>query len=109
MIEQFKSLFEILVSELPSGTAKVNFYRVPRGDGSVVEVLPSNQESASFGVHVDDGGEYVTSVVDASERGNYRKKEEIMRQERNNWSKRSSIWRGRLSQESVTRLAACSH
>jgi hypothetical protein len=59
MIEQFKSLFEMLVAELPAGTAKVNFYRVPRGDGSVVEVLPSNQKSASFGVHIDDGVEYV--------------------------------------------------
>ena len=59
MIEQFKSLFEMLVAELPSGTAKVKFYRVPRGDGLVIEVLPSNQQSASFGVHVDDGGNYV--------------------------------------------------
>ena len=59
MIEQFKTLFETLVSELPLGTAKVNVYRVPRGDGSVVEVLPSNQKSASFGVHVDDGVAYV--------------------------------------------------
>lgn len=40
MIEQFKSLFEMLVAELPAGTAKINFYRVPRGDGSVIEVLP---------------------------------------------------------------------
>jgi len=59
MIEQFKSLFETLVAELPTGTARVNFYRVPRGDGSVVEVLPSNEKSASFGAHVDDGVEYV--------------------------------------------------
>ena len=29
------------------------------GDGSVVEVLPSNAKSASFGVHVDDGVGYV--------------------------------------------------
>jgi hypothetical protein len=56
MLEQFKSLFEMLVAELPPDTAKVNVYRVPRGDGSVVEVLPSNQKSASFGVHVDDHG-----------------------------------------------------
>jgi hypothetical protein len=55
MMEQFKSLFEMLVAELPAGAAKVNSYRVPRGDGSVVEVLPSNEKSASFGVHVDDG------------------------------------------------------
>jgi hypothetical protein len=59
MIEQFKLLFETLVAELPAGTAKINLYRVPRGDGSVIEVLPSNKKSASFGVHVDDGAEYV--------------------------------------------------
>jgi hypothetical protein len=59
MIEQLKSLFERLVAELPAGTAKINIYRVPRGDGSVIEVLPSNQQSASFGVHVDDSVEYV--------------------------------------------------
>ena len=59
MIEQFKSLFETLVAELPPGTAKVNVYHVPRGDGSVIEVLPSDHKSASFGVHVDDGGYYV--------------------------------------------------
>ena len=60
MIERFKSLFEMLVAELPAGTAKVNCYHVRRGDGSVIEVLPSNRESASFGVHVDDDGvEYV--------------------------------------------------
>ena len=59
MIEKFKSLFEALVAELPAGTARVNVYRVPRGDSSVVEVLPSNQKSASFGVHVDDGVEYL--------------------------------------------------
>jgi|HubBroStandDraft_1064217.scaffolds.fasta_scaffold56041_2 hypothetical protein len=59
MIEQFKSLFEMLVAELPPDTAKVNVYRVPRGDGSVIEVLPSNQKSASFGVHIDDGTAYV--------------------------------------------------
>ena len=55
MTEQFKSLFEKLVAELPVGTAKVNIYRVPRGDGLVIEVLPANQQSASFGVHLDDG------------------------------------------------------
>jgi hypothetical protein len=59
MIEQLRSLFEMLVAELPDGTAKVRFYRVPRGDGSVIEVLPANQKSASFAVHVDAGVEYV--------------------------------------------------
>src|SRR5215469_6433718 len=56
MLEPFKSLFEMLVAELPPGSARVNVYRVPRGDGTVIEVLPANKKSAPFGVHLDDGG-----------------------------------------------------
>lgn len=47
------------MAELPASTARINFYRVRGGYGSVVEVLPSNAKSASFGVPVDDGVEYV--------------------------------------------------
>ena len=39
-----------------------NFYRVPRGHGSVVEELPSNQLSTPFGVYVDDGFKYVDLI-----------------------------------------------
>lgn len=59
MLEQFRALFDRLVAELPQGTAKLNVYRVPKGDGTVIEIIPSNHESASFGVHVDDGVDLV--------------------------------------------------
>jgi hypothetical protein len=55
MVEELRVLFARLLAELPEGTAKLNVYRVPRGDGTVIELLPANHESASFGVHVDDG------------------------------------------------------
>jgi hypothetical protein len=55
MVEQLRVLFDRLLAELPSGAAKLNVYRVPKGDGTVIEIIPSNSESASFGVHVDDG------------------------------------------------------
>jgi hypothetical protein len=59
MIEQLRVLFDRLLAELPQGAAELNVYRVPRGDGTVIEIVPSNSESASFGVHVDDGAGYV--------------------------------------------------
>ena len=56
MFEQLKALFERLLAELPQNAAKINVYRVPKGDGTVIELLPANPHSASFGVHVDDEG-----------------------------------------------------
>ena len=56
MVEKLRVLFERLVAELPSDTARLNIYRVPKGDGTVIELLPTNRDSASFGVHVDDDG-----------------------------------------------------
>jgi hypothetical protein len=48
-----------LLAELPQGAAKLNVYRVPKGDGTVIEIIPSNHESASFGVHAEDGVDLV--------------------------------------------------
>jgi hypothetical protein len=59
MLDRLKVLFEKLVAELPANTARLNVYRVPKGDGSVIELLPTNQQAASFGVHVDDGADLV--------------------------------------------------
>jgi hypothetical protein len=56
MVEKLRVLFERLVAELPSDTARLNIYRVPKGDGTVIELLPANRDSASLGVHVDDDG-----------------------------------------------------
>jgi len=56
MVEKLRVLFERLVAELPSDSARLNIYRVPKGDGTVIELLPASRDSASFGVHVDDGG-----------------------------------------------------
>jgi hypothetical protein len=56
MVEKLSVLFERLVAELPSDTARLNIYRVPKGDGTVIELLPANRDSASFGVHADDNG-----------------------------------------------------
>jgi hypothetical protein len=56
MFEKLRVLFERLVAELPSDTARLNIYRVPKGDGTVIELLPTNRDSASYGVHVDDDG-----------------------------------------------------
>jgi hypothetical protein len=53
--EQLRVLFDRLLAELPQGAAKLNVYRVPKGDGTVIEIIPSNHESASFGVHMEDG------------------------------------------------------
>jgi hypothetical protein len=55
MVKQLCVLFDRLLAELPQGAAKLNVYCVPKGDGTVIEMIPSNHESASFGVHVDDG------------------------------------------------------
>jgi hypothetical protein len=56
MLEQLRLLFDRLLAELPQSGAKLNLYRVPKGDGTVIELLPTNCHSASFGVHVDDNG-----------------------------------------------------
>ena len=56
MVEKLRVLFERLAAELPSDSARLNIYRVPKGDGTVIELLPANRDSASFGVHVDDDG-----------------------------------------------------
>ncbi len=56
MVEKLRVLFERLVAELPRDTARVNIYRVPKGDGTVIELLLTNRDSASFAVHVDDEG-----------------------------------------------------
>ena len=58
-LEQFQVLFDGLLAELPKGAARLNVYRVPKGDGTVIEIIPTNHESASFGVHVDDGAHLV--------------------------------------------------
>ena len=55
MVKRYRQLFERLVAELPVGTARVNEYRVPKNDGTVIEILPANQACASFRVHLDDG------------------------------------------------------
>lgn len=54
LVAEITALFERLVGELPPDTATLNVYRVPKGDGTVVEVRPQNTGAASFGVHVDD-------------------------------------------------------
>ena len=59
MLELMRMLFDKLLAELPQGTAKLNVYRVPNGDGTVVEIIPSNSKSASFGVHVNNGLNHV--------------------------------------------------
>ncbi len=56
MLEQLQLLFDRLLAELPQSAAKINVYRVPKGDGTVIELLPANRHSASIGVHVDDEG-----------------------------------------------------
>jgi hypothetical protein len=56
MLEQLQLLFDRLLVELPQGAAKINVYRVHKDDGTVIEFLPANRHSASFGVHVDDKG-----------------------------------------------------
>jgi hypothetical protein len=53
-LEQLRVLFDRLLAELPQGAAKLNV-SVPKGTGTVIEMIPSNDESASFGVHVEDG------------------------------------------------------
>jgi hypothetical protein len=59
MVEKVRMLFDNLLAELPPNTARLNAYRVPKGDGTVIELLPANRESASFGVHLDDGVDLV--------------------------------------------------
>jgi hypothetical protein len=59
MLEQLRALFDRLLAELPQGAAKLNVYRVPKRDGTVIEMIPCNHESASFGIHVDDGVDLV--------------------------------------------------
>src|SRR5580704_11753221 len=56
MLERLQLLFDRLLADLPQDAAKLNVYRVPKGDGTVIELLPANRHSASFGVHVDDDG-----------------------------------------------------
>lgn len=56
MVEKLRVLFERLVAELPSDTGRLNICRVPKGDGTVIELLPANRDSASFGAHADDNG-----------------------------------------------------
>ena len=56
MVEKLRVLFERLLAELPHDTACLNIYRVPKGDGTVIDFVPANRDSASFGVHVDDDG-----------------------------------------------------
>jgi len=55
MIEEYRQLFRRLLVDLPAGTARFNEYRVPKNDGTVIEIIPSKPECASFGVHLDDG------------------------------------------------------
>jgi hypothetical protein len=56
MLERLQLLFDRLMGELPQSAATLNVYRVPKGDGTVIELLPANRHSASFGVHVDEEG-----------------------------------------------------
>lgn len=58
-MEEIKAVFENLLSELPPGTASLNVYRVPKNDGTIIELMPANPEAASIEVHVDDGANYV--------------------------------------------------
>ncbi len=54
MVEEFKALFSRLLAELPPGTASLNVYCVPKGDGTVIELKPTNARSAFPGVHLED-------------------------------------------------------
>jgi hypothetical protein len=54
MLQQIRELFERLVAELPPGTATVVLTPVPKGRGTVVEILPASPESVDFGVHCDE-------------------------------------------------------
>jgi len=59
MLEEIKAVLRDLLAELPPDTARLNVYRVPNNDGTVVELIPSNTDAASIEVHVDDGADYV--------------------------------------------------
>jgi hypothetical protein len=56
-LEQLRVLFDRLLAELPQGAAKLNV-SVPKGTGTVIEMIPSNDESASFGVHIVYAGSF---------------------------------------------------
>jgi hypothetical protein len=57
MVEQLTALFERLAAELPPGTASVNVHKVQGGQGTVVELRPTNPLCADFGVHTEDGSD----------------------------------------------------
>jgi hypothetical protein len=58
-LEKIKAVFESLFTELPPGTARLNVYRVPKNDGTIIELIPTNSDAASIEVHVDDGADHV--------------------------------------------------
>jgi hypothetical protein len=59
MVKRLRELFERLAAELPPGTASLNLYDVPGGQGTVVELRPANPASADFGVHAEDISDFV--------------------------------------------------
>ena len=59
MLEEIKAILAGLLADLPPEAARLNVYRVPKNDGTVIEVVPSNPDAASIAVHVDDGANYV--------------------------------------------------
>jgi hypothetical protein len=55
MIKRLTELFERLTAELPPGTASVSICSVQGGQGTVVELRPTNPASAFISVHVEHG------------------------------------------------------
>jgi hypothetical protein len=61
MVKRLIELFERLAAELPIGTASMNFYDVPGGQGTVVELRPANPDHISTTDHVRGVPGYLVS------------------------------------------------
>jgi len=60
MIKRLTELFGRLAAELPPGTASLNVYDVPGGQGTILELRPANPACAGFGIH----GEEMSDIID---------------------------------------------
>jgi hypothetical protein len=59
VIKRLIELFERLAAELPPGTAFLNVYDAEGGQGTVVEIRPTNPACADFGVHAEEASDIV--------------------------------------------------
>jgi hypothetical protein len=59
MLKRLTELLERLAAEFPPGTASLNVYDVPGGQGTVVELRPANPACAGFAVHAEDISDFV--------------------------------------------------